>query len=69
MVHISLDNYNSTFAVTPSGIARYLTLLRPVDREERQTYGLTVRALCHLPLANLLNFISVTAASSVYVKD
>ncbi|XP_073722817.1 protocadherin-15b isoform X2 [Misgurnus anguillicaudatus] len=44
MLRISLDNYNSIFAVTPSGIARYLTLLRPVDREEQQTYGLTMIA-------------------------
>ncbi|XP_057214580.1 protocadherin-15b [Triplophysa rosa] len=44
MVHISLDNYNSMFAMTPSGITRYLTLLRPMDREEQQTYGLTMVA-------------------------
>ncbi|KAA0725587.1 Protocadherin-15 Precursor [Triplophysa tibetana] len=46
MVHISLDNYNSMFSVTPSGITRYLTLLRPVDREEQQTYGLTCYKEC-----------------------
>ncbi|XP_051522633.1 protocadherin-15-like [Myxocyprinus asiaticus] len=44
MVRISLDNYNSIFAVTPSGIARYLTLLRPVDREEQQSYAFTMIA-------------------------
>ncbi|XP_048026150.1 protocadherin-15-like isoform X5 [Megalobrama amblycephala] len=44
MVHISLDNYNSIFAVTPSGIARYLTLLRPVDHEEQPSYAFTMIA-------------------------
>uniref|UniRef100_A0A8C2D6I3 Protocadherin-related 15b n=1 Tax=Cyprinus carpio TaxID=7962 RepID=A0A8C2D6I3_CYPCA len=44
MVHISLDNYNSIFAVTPSGIARYLTLLRPVDHEEQPSYVFTMTA-------------------------
>uniref|UniRef100_A0A8C1J307 Protocadherin-related 15b n=1 Tax=Cyprinus carpio TaxID=7962 RepID=A0A8C1J307_CYPCA len=44
MVHISLDNYNSIFAVTPSGIARYLTLLRPVDHEEQPSYAFTMTA-------------------------
>ncbi|GAA6083162.1 protocadherin-15b isoform X1, partial [Tachysurus ichikawai] len=43
MVRISLDNYESIFAVTPSGIARYLTLLKPVDREEQKSYSFTVR--------------------------
>ncbi|XP_016416171.1 protocadherin-15-like [Sinocyclocheilus rhinocerous] len=42
MVRISLDNYNSIFAVTPSGIARYLTLLRPVDHEEQPSYSFTI---------------------------
>ncbi|XP_067224960.1 protocadherin-15b isoform X2 [Chanodichthys erythropterus] len=44
MVRISLDNYNSIFAVTPSGIARYLTLLRPVDHEEQPSYAFTMIA-------------------------
>uniref|UniRef100_A0A8C2GJE3 Protocadherin-15 n=1 Tax=Cyprinus carpio TaxID=7962 RepID=A0A8C2GJE3_CYPCA len=44
MVRISLDNYNSIFAVTPSGIARYLTLLRPVDHEEQPSYVFTMTA-------------------------
>ncbi|XP_059386467.1 protocadherin-15-like isoform X1 [Carassius carassius] len=44
MVHISLDNYNSIFAVTPSGIARYLTLLRPVDHEEQPSYAFMMTA-------------------------
>ncbi|XP_016114291.1 protocadherin-15-like, partial [Sinocyclocheilus grahami] len=44
MVRISLDNYNSIFAVTPSGIARYLTLLRPVDHEEQPSYAFTMTA-------------------------
>ncbi|KAG5831722.1 hypothetical protein ANANG_G00306770 [Anguilla anguilla] len=41
MVRISLDNFNTIFRVTPSGITRYLTLLTPVDREVRQTYTFT----------------------------
>uniref|UniRef100_A0A4W4DZA9 Protocadherin-15 n=1 Tax=Electrophorus electricus TaxID=8005 RepID=A0A4W4DZA9_ELEEL len=40
----SLDNYASIFAVTPTGLARYLTLLKPVDREEQQSYGFTMVA-------------------------
>ncbi|XP_059387788.1 protocadherin-15-like isoform X4 [Carassius carassius] len=44
MVRISLDNYNSIFAVTPSGMARYLTLLRPVDHEEQPSYVFTMTA-------------------------
>ncbi|XP_060747515.1 protocadherin-15b [Tachysurus vachellii] len=44
MVRISLDNYESIFAVTPSGIARYLTLLKSVDREEQKSYSFTMMA-------------------------
>ncbi|KAM9462144.1 protocadherin-15-like [Clarias gariepinus] len=44
MVQISLDNYESVFAVTPRGIARYLTLLKPVDREEQKSYSFTMTA-------------------------
>ncbi|XP_035257062.1 protocadherin-15-like isoform X2 [Anguilla anguilla] len=44
MVRISLDNFNTIFRVTPSGITRYLTLLTPVDREVRQTYTFTMVA-------------------------
>ncbi|KAF4085313.1 hypothetical protein AMELA_G00115940 [Ameiurus melas] len=44
MVRISLDNYERIFAVTPSGIARYLTLLKPVDREEQKSYSFTMMA-------------------------
>ncbi|KAG7492674.1 hypothetical protein MATL_G00017510 [Megalops atlanticus] len=44
MVQISLDSYNAIFAVTPSGITRYLTLLKPVDREAQQTYTFTMIA-------------------------
>ncbi|KAI5103079.1 protocadherin-15 isoform X2, partial [Silurus meridionalis] len=44
MVRISLDNYESIFAVTPSGIARYLTLLKPVDREEQKSYSFIMMA-------------------------
>ncbi|KAK6301891.1 hypothetical protein J4Q44_G00279440, partial [Coregonus suidteri] len=44
MVQISLDNYNTIFMVTPSGITRYLTLLKPVDREEQDSYTFTMVA-------------------------
>ncbi|XP_041123541.1 protocadherin-15-like isoform X1 [Polyodon spathula] len=44
MVQISLNDYNTVFSVTQSGIVRYLTLLQPVDRERQQTYTLTMIA-------------------------
>ncbi|RXM36363.1 Protocadherin-15 [Acipenser ruthenus] len=44
MVRISLNDYNTVFTVTQSGIVRYLTLLQPVDRERQQTYTLTMIA-------------------------
>ncbi|XP_030629602.1 protocadherin-15b [Chanos chanos] len=44
MLQISLDNYNSIFSITPRGITRYLTLLKPVDREEQQSYTFTMIA-------------------------
>uniref|UniRef100_A0A673ZJU0 Protocadherin-related 15b n=1 Tax=Salmo trutta TaxID=8032 RepID=A0A673ZJU0_SALTR len=44
MLQISLDNYNTIFTVTPSGITRYLTLLKPVDREEQHSYTFTMVA-------------------------
>ncbi|RXM34654.1 Protocadherin-15, partial [Acipenser ruthenus] len=44
MVRISLNDYNTVFTVTQTGIVRYLTLLQPVDRERQQTYTLTMIA-------------------------
>lgn len=44
ILRISLDNYESIFSVTPHGIARYLTLVKPVDREEQKSYSFTVRS-------------------------
>uniref|UniRef100_A0A4W5MN11 Protocadherin-15 n=1 Tax=Hucho hucho TaxID=62062 RepID=A0A4W5MN11_9TELE len=44
MVQISLDNYNTIFMLTPSGITRYLTLLKPVDREEQDSYTFKMTA-------------------------
>ncbi|XP_064780345.1 protocadherin-15-like [Oncorhynchus masou masou] len=44
MLQISLDNYNTIFTVTPSGITRYLTLLKPVDHEEQHSYTFTMVA-------------------------
>nr|XP_015202388.1 PREDICTED: protocadherin-15 isoform X4 [Lepisosteus oculatus] len=44
MLQISLNNYNTVFTVTPSGIVRYLTLLKSVDREQQQTYTFVMLA-------------------------
>ncbi|XP_076856743.1 protocadherin-15b isoform X2 [Brachyhypopomus gauderio] len=44
MVQISLDHYAGVFAVTPTGLARYLTLLQPVDREQQQSYSFSMVA-------------------------
>ncbi|MBN3302734.1 PCD15 protein, partial [Amia calva] len=48
MVQISLNNYNTIFTVTVSGIVRYLTLLKPVDREQQQTYTFTLECISHV---------------------
>uniref|UniRef100_A0A674HX91 Protocadherin-15 n=1 Tax=Terrapene triunguis TaxID=2587831 RepID=A0A674HX91_9SAUR len=37
-LHLFLNDYNSFFTVTQTGITRYLTLLQPVDRELQQLY-------------------------------
>ncbi|KAL2078366.1 hypothetical protein ACEWY4_026051 [Coilia grayii] len=44
MVHISLGGYDSIFSVTPRGIGRHLRLLKPVDREEQQSYVFAIIA-------------------------
>uniref|UniRef100_A0A6Q2XK87 Cadherin domain-containing protein n=1 Tax=Esox lucius TaxID=8010 RepID=A0A6Q2XK87_ESOLU len=44
MVQVSLDSYSTVFSVTPSGITRYLTLLKPVDREVQDSYTFTMVA-------------------------
>ncbi|KAJ7987761.1 hypothetical protein DPEC_G00329850 [Dallia pectoralis] len=44
MAQVSLDNYSTIFSVTPSGITRYLTLLKPLDREEQDSYTFTMVA-------------------------
>ncbi|MBN3312075.1 PCD15 protein, partial [Atractosteus spatula] len=44
MLQISLNNYNTVFTATPSGIVRYLTLLKSVDREQQQTYTFVMLA-------------------------
>ncbi len=40
---ITLNDYTSIFFITSAGITRYLTLLKPVDREIQTNYTLTVR--------------------------
>lgn len=41
-LHLFLNDYNTFFTVTQSGITRYLTLLQPVDREVQQLYTFSV---------------------------
>uniref|UniRef100_A0A3B4YZ70 Protocadherin-15 n=1 Tax=Seriola lalandi dorsalis TaxID=1841481 RepID=A0A3B4YZ70_SERLL len=42
MVKITLNDYTTIFSLTPTGIIRYLRLLKPVDREKQMAYTLTV---------------------------
>uniref|UniRef100_A0A667ZRQ7 Protocadherin-related 15a n=1 Tax=Myripristis murdjan TaxID=586833 RepID=A0A667ZRQ7_9TELE len=44
MVEITLDDYTTIFSLTPTGIIRYLRLLKPVDREKQMTYTFTMIA-------------------------
>ncbi|KAF4106058.1 hypothetical protein G5714_013720 [Onychostoma macrolepis] len=39
---ITLNDYTSIFSITSAGITRYLTLLKPVDREIQTNYTLTL---------------------------
>ncbi|KAA0718253.1 Protocadherin-15 Precursor [Triplophysa tibetana] len=41
---ITMNDYTSTFTITTSGITRYLTLLKPVDREKQTNYTFTLLA-------------------------
>ncbi|XP_053477178.1 protocadherin-15a [Ictalurus furcatus] len=43
-VKITLSDYNTVFSITPTGITRYLLLLRPVDREMQTNYTFTMVA-------------------------
>ncbi|XP_072534068.1 protocadherin-15a isoform X1 [Salminus brasiliensis] len=43
-VKITLRDFTSIFSITPSGITRYLTLLKPVDRETQMSYTFTMVA-------------------------
>ncbi|XP_061229803.1 protocadherin-15 isoform X1 [Neopsephotus bourkii] len=43
-LHLFLNDYNTFFTVTQSGITRYLTLLQPVDREVQQLYTFSMTA-------------------------
>lgn len=64
MVRISLDNYESIFAVSPSGIARYLTLLKPVDREEQKSYSFTVRTV-----TSILSFLDKSPLDMIDINN
>uniref|UniRef100_A0A8C5I2X1 Cadherin domain-containing protein n=1 Tax=Gouania willdenowi TaxID=441366 RepID=A0A8C5I2X1_GOUWI len=44
MVRITLDDYTTIFSLTPTGIIRYLRLLKPVDREKQMAFTLTMVA-------------------------
>uniref|UniRef100_A0A3Q1EMP7 Protocadherin-15 n=1 Tax=Acanthochromis polyacanthus TaxID=80966 RepID=A0A3Q1EMP7_9TELE len=44
MVKITLDDYTAIFGLTPTGIIRYLRLLKPVDREKQMAYTFTMVA-------------------------
>ncbi|XP_035029147.2 protocadherin-15 isoform X4 [Hippoglossus stenolepis] len=42
MVKITLNDYTTIFGLTPTGLIRYLRLLKPVDREKQMTYTFTM---------------------------
>ena len=42
MLKITMDDYTAVFSLTTAGIARYLKLLMPVDRERQMTYTFRV---------------------------
>uniref|UniRef100_A0A8C6UKQ6 Protocadherin-15 n=1 Tax=Neogobius melanostomus TaxID=47308 RepID=A0A8C6UKQ6_9GOBI len=44
MVTITMSDYTTIFSLTPTGLVRYLRLLKPVDREIQQTYSFTMVA-------------------------
>nr|XP_046257906.1 protocadherin-15-like isoform X6 [Scatophagus argus] len=44
MLKITLDDYTTIFGLTPTGIIRYLRLLKPVDREKQMSYTFTMVA-------------------------
>ncbi|XP_051504158.1 protocadherin-15a [Myxocyprinus asiaticus] len=43
-LQITLNDYTSIFTITSTGITRYLTLLKPVDRERQTNYTFTLVA-------------------------
>uniref|UniRef100_A0A3Q3EAM9 Protocadherin-15 n=1 Tax=Labrus bergylta TaxID=56723 RepID=A0A3Q3EAM9_9LABR len=42
MAKVTMDDYTAIFGLTPTGIIRYLRLLKPVDREQQMVYTFTV---------------------------
>uniref|UniRef100_A0A8C7U065 Protocadherin-related 15a n=1 Tax=Oncorhynchus mykiss TaxID=8022 RepID=A0A8C7U065_ONCMY len=44
LVTVTLDDLSTIFDITPTGITRYLRLLKPVDREKQMTYTFTMMA-------------------------
>ncbi|KAF3842012.1 hypothetical protein F7725_023963 [Dissostichus mawsoni] len=42
LVKITLDDYTTIFSLTPTGIIRYLKLIKPVDREQQMFYTFTM---------------------------
>ncbi|XP_055358409.1 protocadherin-15 isoform X2 [Betta splendens] len=44
MLRITLNDHTTIFSATPTGIIRYLSLLKPVDREQKTFYTFTMEA-------------------------
>ncbi|XDV50718.1 hypothetical protein PO909_019734 [Leuciscus waleckii] len=51
---ITLNGYTSIFTISPTGITRYLTLLKPVDREIQTNYTLTGRKTSRVTTVTLV---------------
>ncbi|XP_037610814.1 protocadherin-15-like isoform X3 [Sebastes umbrosus] len=43
-LNFSLDSYSNVFSVSATGIRRYLTLVKPLDRETQDSYAFTLLA-------------------------
>ncbi|OXB53801.1 hypothetical protein ASZ78_005844 [Callipepla squamata] len=60
-LYLFLNDYNTFFTVTQSGITRYLTLLQPVDRETQQLYTFSTKdPQLYLFLNDYNTFFTVT---------
>lgn len=68
MVKITLDEYTAIFSLTPTGIIRYLKLLKPVDRETQMTYTFTVGLLDPMRLPVGRRYCPVAFISSTLIE-